>query len=536
MNSEMVEKMNIPFSSLDRFPSVKGQKEDGKNNPAIQLYGRRYFKDQTSVEYLAELLLVFLSPKGDDQNNEYSFSIANDKLGKYWPKAKTSLKLFSFFSGSKLETRHPEHQIAYLQALTALKDNMDFSDNEKDNVIRLFQSLLGGFVGVSKNRTWVAQNFLPLSPSLIAREVGWRHSDAIKAGINHWSEAEQHFDTSSHMFMARGGEMLFLQLSHLFSKSDTTIKSYFENNTAYKHLSDVSNSSLKQQIEDGLKSLLTGAVKPVAEIASFIEKSLEQLSFDELEKKEASLGWVPTTTIPEAFLFAIELNNIVNSSLSDLEKLDLLQTLCSMQVLRNLCFQAYRTEHRNNEVQPFIGQYAWVVSDPKTPPDNGIRKIAQKSFEQIEEVLYRALSNVSDMMAESGATDIKMNDALKHGFQIFRKTAKDIGLVIPPAGQGQRFVLTPKLLRFLVISLIEPGQRVRLTEFYKRVFAHYGIALGELQLATALSQTSNQNESQQYAIAADTTWVEESLQQGGFLVELSDAVSIVVNLVGMEQS
>ena len=86
-----------------------------------------------------------------------------------------------------------------------------------------------------------------------------------------------------------------------------------------------------------------------------------------------------------------------------------------------------------------------------------------------------------------------------------------------------------------MISLIEPGQRIRLTEFYKRVFAHYGIALGELQLATALSWSSNHNETQQYAIASDTTWVEESLQQGGSLVELSDAVSIVINPVGLEQ-
>ena len=535
MNSKMVRKMNIPFSSQDRFPSIKVKNEDGKNNPAIQLYGRRYFKDQTCVEYLAELLLVFISSKGEIDSNEYSFSIENDLPGKYWPKAKTSLKLFSFFSGSKLETRHPEHQSAYLQALTALKDNMDVTDNEKDNVIRLLQSLLGGFVGVSKNRTWVAQNFLPLSPSLIAREVGWRHSDAIKADIEDWSEAEQHFDTSSHMFMARGGEMLFLQLSHLFSKQDSDITPHFINNNSYKHFYDINITSLKNEIEESLKSLLTGAVKPVAKIAKFVENALDQLSFSDLETKEASLGWIPVTTIPEAYLFAIEMRNIVNSTLADLEKLELLQTLCSMQVLRNLCFQAYRTEQHNKPIDSFIGQYAWVVSDPKTSPGNAIRKIAQKSFEQIEEVLYRALSNVSNKMQESGATDIKMNDALKHGFQIFRKTAKDIGLVIPPAGQGQRFILTPKLLRFLVISLIEPGQRIRLTEFYNRVFAHYGIALGELQLATALSWSSKQNESQQYAIAADTTWVEESLQQGGYLVELSDAVSIVVNPVGMEQ-
>ena len=241
--------------------------------------------------------------------------------------------------------------------------------------------------------------------------------------------------------------MLFLQLSHLFSKSDADLAQHFDNSSAYKHLNNISIPDLKCVVEENLKILLNGAVKPIADIASFIENSLEQFTYNDLETRPASLGWIPTTTAPEAFLFAVELKNITSSSLTDLEKLDLLQTLCSMQVLRNLCFQAYRTELQNTEFKSFIGQYAWVVSDPKTSPRNGIRKIAQKSFEQIEEVLFRALSNATDKMKESGSEKIMINEALKHGFQIFRKTAKDVGLVIPPTGQGQRFVLTPKLFK-----------------------------------------------------------------------------------------
>lgn len=40
--------------------------------------------------------------------------------------------------------------------------------------------------------------------------------------------------------------------------------------------------------------------------------------------------------------------------------------------------------------------------------------------------------------------------------QIFRKLAKELGLVIPRIGSGQRFVLPPHLLRFLVAALVEP--------------------------------------------------------------------------------
>lgn len=78
-------------------------------------------------------------------------------------------------------------------------------------------------------------------------------------------------------------------------------------------------------------------------------------------------------------------------------------------------------------------------------------------------------------------------------------------------------------------TLLAPGERVRLTEFYRRVFAHYGIALGDQQLATALAWNGSDSGPKDYAVTADTAWVEEALQQGGFLVELSDAVSIVHN-------
>jgi hypothetical protein len=47
--------------NLDRFPRLEPQKED--RNPAIQLYGRRFYKDQTEIEYLVEFLLVFVSRK-----------------------------------------------------------------------------------------------------------------------------------------------------------------------------------------------------------------------------------------------------------------------------------------------------------------------------------------------------------------------------------------------------------------------------------------------------------------------------------------
>jgi hypothetical protein len=124
-------------------------------------------------------------------------------------------------------------------------------------------------------------------------------------------------------------------------------------------------------------------------------------------------------------------------------------------------------------------------------------------------------------------------DDLKNGddnvFKHFRKFTKEIGLVVPRKGNGQRFTLHQGLLRFLVAVLVSPGECIRLTHFYERVFAHYGIALGGEQLSVALNWSGDEIAGGSYAISSSTAWVEEALQQGGFLIELSDAVSMVKN-------
>jgi len=111
-----------------------------------------------------------------------------------------------------------------------------------------------------------------------------------------------------------------------------------------------------------------------------------------------------------------------------------------------------------------------------------------------------------------------------------RKFGKDLALIVPRTGRGQRFVVPPHPLHFRVVALIEPGERIPLDTFYESVIAHYGIALGSQQLAATLAQKGQDGASHRdYAVAADTRWIEETLRQGNFLVELSDAVSIVRN-------
>jgi len=96
-----------------RFPQyIDDGREDDVDNAAVQVFGRRFFKDQTPVEYLAEFFLVFASAKDEIQANAYAFPDYSGVVPlrlTYHPPYRLGLKLFAFLGASKLETRHRVH-------------------------------------------------------------------------------------------------------------------------------------------------------------------------------------------------------------------------------------------------------------------------------------------------------------------------------------------------------------------------------------------------------------------------------------------
>ena len=515
-----------PDCVLKRFPADCDNIPADTANPAIKLYGRRFYKDQTPLEYLAEFLLVFASPKQADGGGAHGFELLAEsgKPPRYWPENHVALKLFAFFPNSRLETRHPAHQNAYRQALDAVQACVkNCTKDSQEETVRLLQSLFAGFVGVAKNRTWVTHTFLPVSTSLLASELVW--SPPINVELKEWGDTKKHFSSDRHIFMARGGELLFLQLANVFAEPNAPELATMLASEAYRHIGGKPIRALAEGLERQLRQMLEEAVAPLTGLARLIEDSLAHYRLDP-STRHSNLGWVPAASRNEALLFAWEMDNICAANLSGLERLDLLQTLCSMQVLRSLCFQARRVDEAETDTPGFFGNYVWIATNPNAPVSAPIRLMAQISFSRIEGMLYRVLRNKAIFDPNSTSSQ---KEADKNGFQIFRKMTKELGLVVPPKGRGQRFVLTPGLLRFLVAALVPPGKRVRLTEFYQRAFAHYGLALGGQALTTALDWNGSEADAKSYAVAASTAWIEEALQQGGFLIELSDAVSIVHN-------
>ena len=526
---------------MARFPDSTVAKEDG--NPAIQVFGRRFFKDQTPVEYLAEFLLVFASPKDDDETNPFAFPLYGSIPNRlsYHPHYRLALKLFSFLGASKLETRHRSHIDSFKAGIGELERRINpGSKISRNDAVRLVQGVFSGFVGVAGDRTWTAHTFLPASKTLLAREILWQHggvSGAARSPNMTWEEALNgpYFNTSAHSFMARGGELLYLQLTSLFNRQGLGFKILFpvEQYKTYAHLHNVTDlNTLRVSLQSGLQQVLHESDQAIGPLGEFVNKAFESVDVaSEGRSLSADLGWVPTETSAEASLFAWEIDNICRAQRSGLQKISLLRDLCVLHVMRTLCFQSARVV-RSTIPRQFVGNYAWIASPSGEQASDNTKKIAINAYVEIENLLYESLRVFKDYddVVEPATLDARekwLNVGDDNVLRLFRKIGKQVGVIVPRNGAGMRITLPPPIVRLLVAALVPPGTRIQLDKFYERVYAHFGLAINQDMIQLALASSRTQHPSDAFGI--DSSWFEEELRRGGYLIPLSDAVALVLN-------
>lgn len=526
-----------------RFPQyVDDGREDDVGNAAVQVFGRRFFKDQTPVEYLAEFFLVFASTKDEMRANAYAFpdysGVVPLRLS-YHPPYRLGLKLFAFLGASKLETRHRVHISSFRDGVSEVECRIrpDSSISPQEGV-RLVQGLFSGFVGVAGDRTWTAHTFLPASGSLLAGEVLWRHAGiqgAAKEDLT-WDGAWDYFETGKHSFMARGGELLYLQLASMFNAEGRTIPAALQDNAkgTYSHFDEIeSTDDLRANLQQRLQALLQESDHAFGAIGDFVQNAFHAVGVDSEypNSRIAMLGWVPRETETEAFLFAWEAENICRAQRSGLQKISLLKDLCVLHVMRSLCFQSVRVMELDS-LNGFVGGYSWVACAVDAKTLNAGKKTAINAYDAVENLLYRSLRNFGGYSPDSvPSDDTKKQSWLDRGddntIRLFRKIGKQIGVIVPRKGQGMRITLPSHIVRLLVAALIPPGKRIRLDAFYQRIFGHYGIAIEREAAEAALSPYGIQQATDAFGL--DSTWFEEELRRGGYLIPLSDAVSLVCN-------
>lgn len=520
------------------FPNITLDPVDQDRNPAIKLFGRRFFADQTALELLAELLLVLHSPKliGDERLDDHLLLPPRNQLLHwparaalfYQPKMRLNLKLFAFLGSSKLDTRHSSHRQHYKQLLQQMKDKMDTANAvSKDDVLRGLENLFQGFQGAGLSRTWCAQTFLPVSPGVLASETIWKNTGATKAGVTSWDEALPFFDSSQRVFLARGGEVLYLQICNALGQDEARIASWIKRNQFGFDRDETSPALVHTVLSKVLPRITNQSPPGLEELASWIDHLDSQPAAGADENKRAKCGWCPEESWAEGYLFAVELARICRANIDPIERIELLVIGCALQVLRSLCAQSVRYDPSLGDDRKDNGGalgFAWIIAGP-TQRDRASWKLSERNLMSVQNLIYSALRN-EDILALTDEKDYAEADR-RYGHKLFLSLAKKIGFVVPQRGPGAHFTLNDKILRYLVLALIRPGQKCTLDSFKSALYKHYGMAFAgdQLKQACRWSDLAPLED----AISPSASWFEEMLRTAGFLVHLSDACSLVQN-------
>lgn len=534
------------------FPEI----ETEEDNPAILLFGHRYLKDQTELEYLIEMILLFVSEKevrdskGVGNFRVDSFEKADRWKGfpdleqlrkwpegeplRYFPSMRFMLKLFAFLGASGVEGRHKSHLQKHADLVANLKNQVNAKPSmSKDEVLELLEQVLVGFIGVSGTRTWCAQSFLPVSPRLIAGETIWKKTSGNREPNLSWEQVYKKgfFTFGNHRFLARGGELLYLQLCNLFRKIDSEDVAEFERKVDYPNTA----KTLCDRLETNLKKFLTQPPAPVLDrIGKWIESNEGETAVRiQREEAGATCGWCPEESWPEAYLFAVEMGNICEAMLDPMERIEMLKLCCVFQVLRSLCAQAGRHWPSNPKVrgEDAVQPYTWILTDPDLK-EPALKAAGRQNLIRVKAMIHGALRTFDPQTNRNGQDTYKNAD--EQGQELFVKLGKKIGLIVPYNGPGARLVLQDNLLRYLVLALVPPGKRMRLNIFLKTLYRHYGAAISGDLLNDAVAWTYP--EQQVEAPSEQRRWLEEKLLATGFLIPLSDAVSLIHNPFSKEEA
>lgn len=498
-----------------------GRTASGQNNIAIQVYGDRIHIDQTLYEYLIEFLLVFSSYKNkEDNTGAMEFHKQSDSKMNYFVNPRIGLKRFIFFDRAKKNSKIHVDEEAYKRICEILKKSVNCDDQEQaKEIVEAIQDLLHGYASVLKNRSWCAQALLPICSELIFCEE--MPLDQKRAGLK-WAttiddtgfsdemlKIETCFDGTRRNFLARGGEVYYLHiLQGLEACDDTT----------------------RIQLEKGLKHLLTTHNKNFSSIANWIQSTWEREMHLDTGKlvEEKRLEFIPATGYINCAQKTInELITFLSNEMDPIMRIEILAKGVVFQIMRMMC---ERTSDYLGK-----GSMPWLVDMRSNKSGNTVMHLSAESFKNVEEAFVSAINKRIVEFREENNGDLKdtpykyLTEAKKKTLDVFRKRGKEMQCIIPSNGGMERFSLSEDIVKFLVLSIIKPGDKMTIDIFLKELFEHYSLVIGPEQYKAACTGEARMDIELTNCFMNNMKAFQDFLKNTGFLRDLSDATSIVVN-------
>ncbi len=535
-----------PAASLFSSASVN----DWKKNPAFRFFGKRLFTDQSLPEFLNELLLILFSPKRLAQQ-PYSpiercfpprevLNVPGGLRLEYAPSARLNLKLFAFLGASRLDARHKTHREHFDELQKRLRERLRTdSDADKIAVLRDLENLFLGLRSTGEGRTWCAQQFLPLCRHLLTAETIWEETKGKAAST--WDAALPFFSNNKYAFMSHGGDVLYYQLCLALSRKQDEIVRWNEDAALGLGPEELDPEGLRLALEQALATMQPphSGLDELAALICDLEAETA-LSTDKDrggEPRYQAMGWCAADSWKEGYLFAVELLHILRADVDIMERITLLETACGLQILRTLLA---RTAFLARESLPWPG---YLI--PVTAPEGAsfaLRSVSQHACKYLrtmqERLILAQLPNCTYEPAgrtKGDHTDLEaakkkfLGDVVSHKYAagLFSSLAKNyLGLIVPRTGSGERFVLSERILRLLVLTLVPAQKPLSLDTFKRRVRAWHGFVFDAEGFEEAQRWLSGQTAL--FPTRCDA-WLHDMLEGGNFLIHLSDACSLVHN-------
>lgn len=534
-----------PAHSLFSSASVN----DWKENPAFRFFGKRLFTDQSLPEFLNELLLILFSPKRLAQQpcspiegcfpSREVLNVPGGLRLEYAPSARLNLKLFAFLGASRLDARHKTHREHFDELQKKLRERLRTdSDADKSAILRDLENLFLGLRSIGEGRTWCAQQFLPLCPHLLTAETIWEETKGKAAST--WDEALPFFSNNKYAFMSHGGDVLYYQLCLALSRTRDEIVRWNEDAALGLGPEERDPEGLRLSLEQALAAMQL-PYSGLDDLAALICKLEEETALNtdtarDGEPRYQTMGWCAANSWKEGYLFAVELLHILRADVDIMERLALLETVCGLQILRTLLA---RTAFLTNPPLPWPGYLIPVTASEGA--NFALRSVSQHACKYLrtmqERLILAQLPNCTYEPAgkNKGAyTDLeaakkKFLDVVsrKYAAGLFASLAKNyLGLIVPRTGSGERFVLSERILRLLVLTLVPAQKHLSLDTFKRRVRAWHGFVFDAEGFEEAQRWLSGQ--AALFPARCDA-WLHNMLEDGNFLIHLSDACSLVHN-------
>lgn len=495
---------------MNTFPVGMNSDYDRIKNGKIvssMLFGNRFKSDQTLYEYMIEFLLVYSSAKSDNlTDGKMSFHDTTiEKKLSYWVEPRMALRRFVFYDKARKKGTIKADEQAYQEMIKLLKAKMeDMSEEDKNEYLESIQDLFHGYAVVIKNRFWGAQALLPICPEFMM--CGCDPSEKKRKAAVKWDDdpitVDSKFSFDRRNFLARGGELYYL---HLLQGLE-------------------GQPEKKNTLEYLLNDLVAVQCEKISKMASFVQETWEKgMGFDRDElSQQLNLSFIPENAYKECEVYSVdELINFLSCKMHPINRMEILAKGIMFQIMRMISWR----------VSNYLGndKRKWIV-DMKGASKDSVKKIAADAYSALEADFMTVLNQIArefDISEDEMMTCVQK--AKQDSLDIFRAKGKEMQCIIPNKGAFERFSLSEDIIRFLVLALIAPGEKMTLNMFLEKLYEHYGIVIGPNEYRKSLENDNSLDTSLASCFAENEVAFQKFLKETGFLKELSDATSIVTN-------